>query len=285
MGAGWRGRAKPHVAERTVTPEDHDVPEPDADAARLPILRVCPIDLTDVAIVVGDPARARMAASLLNDAEEIGNNREYLTLRGTRGGVSLVICSHGVGASGAGICFSELLRGGVRTLVRAGTCGAIVEGVGAGDLIVATSAVREDGASDHLIGGPYPAVADRHVSAALSSAAHSAATPVREGMVVTEANFYPGALPPRWQSYRGYGPVAVEMEMATLFVLATMNGARAGGILTVDGNLVETREPDMSDYDPHDDDVADGVAAMLAIALDAAAELAVETDRRSRSAY
>jgi len=256
-----------------VAPKHQDVPSPDTDSARLAILRVHPADLTDVAIVVGDPARARATAALLDDVEEIGDNREYLTLRGTRDGTPVVVCSHGVGASGAGVCFSELLRGGVGTLVRAGTCGAIVSGVQAGDLIVATSAVREDGTSDHLIGGPYPAVADRHVTATLASAVERAAMRVREGMVVTEANFYPGALPPRWQSYAGYGPLAVEMEMATLFILAGINGARAGGILTVDGNLVETRNPDMSDYDPHRGVVADGVASMLEIAVDAAAKL------------
>ena len=254
-----------------MAPNDQDVPDSHAD--RLPILRVRAADLTDVAIVVGDPARARDTAALLDDAEEIGDNREYLTLRGTRQGAPLVVCSHGVGASGAGVCFAELVRAGVGTIVRAGTCGAIVEGVGTGDLIVATSAVREDGSSDHLIGGPYPAVADRHVTAALSDAAERAAIRVREGMVVTEANFYPGALPPRWQSYAGYGPLGVEMEMATLFVLAGINGIRAGGILTVDGNLVETRNPDMSDYDPHRGAVADGVASMLEIAVDAAAKL------------
>jgi len=243
------------------------------DTTASPILRVLAADLADVAVVVGDPARARATAGLLEGVVEVGNNREYLTLRGTRDGVPLVVCSHGVGAPGAGVCFAELIGGGVTTIVRAGTCGAIVEGLQAGDLIVATSAVREDGTSDHLIGGAYPAVADRHVTAALSSAAGRSSSSVREGMVVTEANFYPGALPPRWQSYAGYGPIAVEMEMATLFVLAGIRGVRAGGILTVDGNLVETRRPDMSDYDPHRETIADGVATMLEIAVDAAAAL------------
>jgi uridine phosphorylase len=67
------------------------------------------------------------------------------------------------------------------------------------------------------------------------------------------------------------------MEMSTLYVIAAMRGVRAGGILTVDGNLVEERDADMSDYDPHRAVVAGGVTAMLEIAVDAAADLAGES--------
>lgn len=261
-----------------MTPSDTDSPTPPAGggthAERLPILCVSPSELAPVAIVVGDPERAARVADLLDDPRRIGANREYVTLTGTRDGVALTVVSHGVGAAGANVCFAELLRGGVHTLLRAGTCGAIAEGVRDGELIIATSAVREDAVSDHLIPPGYPAVADGRVTGALRSAARDADVPVREGMIVTEANFYPGAAPPRWQRYRGYGPLAVEMELSSLYVLAAMNGARAGGILTVDGNLVDTRQADMSDYDPHRTVVKDGVARMLELSVDAAARLA-----------
>lgn len=244
------------------------------DADRLPILCVPSAALTPVAIVVGDPERAARTADLLDDPERLGANREYVTFSGTRGGVRLTVASHGVGAAGANVCFAELLRGGVRTFLRAGTCGAIAEGVRDGELIVATAAVREDAVSDHFIPPGYPAVADPAASEALRAAARRANVRVREGMVVTEANFYPGSAPPRWQRYRGYGPLAVEMELSSLYVLAAMNGARAGGILTVDGNLVEERSADMSDYDPHRNVVKEGVDRMLALTVDAAATLA-----------
>jgi uridine phosphorylase len=254
------------------------VPKGDSEtSALLPVLCVRPADLTPVAIVVGDPDRARAAASLLDDVRETASNREYLTLTGTRDGRRLTVVSHGVGAPGAAICFEELIRGGVVTLLRAGTCGAIREGIHDGDTVIATAAVREDGMCEQLIAPPYPAVADRRVTAALASAADDAGRPFDEGLVVTEAVFYPGAYPPRWRNYAPFGALAVEMEMSTLYVIAAMRGARAGGILTVDGNLVEERDADMSDYDPHRAVVADGVAAMLEVAVDAAATLAGES--------
>ena len=59
-----------------------------------------------------------------------------------------------------------------------------------------------------------------------------------------------------------------------LLVLAQMYGARAGGILTTDGNLVRDKNPNMSDYDPHREVVAEGKEQMLVIALEALAALA-----------
>ncbi|MFV1988574.1 MAG: purine-nucleoside phosphorylase [Gemmatimonadota bacterium] len=240
----------------------------------LAILRVASGDLAPVAIVVGDPDRARAAAALLDDSVEIGSNREYVTLAGSRDGVRLVVASHGVGASGANVCFAELFRGGVRTVVRAGTCGGIVEGIDDGDVLVVGAAVREDGASDQLISPGYPAVAHRDVVEALVRSSDRRGVAYREGLVVTEATFYPGAFAPRWQAYTDYGALAVEMEMSSLFVVASMHGVRAGGILVVDGNLVETRNPDMSDYDPNRQVVREAVDRMLEIAVDAAVNLA-----------
>lgn len=65
---------------------------------------------------------------------------------------------------------------------------------------------------------------------------------------------------------------AVEMELATLLIIAALHGARAGGIFTSDGNMTE--EADMTEYDPHRSVVEDGVSTMLKIALDALARLA-----------
>jgi uridine phosphorylase len=65
---------------------------------------------------------------------------------------------------------------------------------------------------------------------------------------------------------------AVEMELATLLIIAGMYGVRAGGIFTSDGNLTEEADP--TEYDPHRSVVEEGVSTMLKIALDALARLA-----------
>jgi uridine phosphorylase len=145
-----------------------------------------------------------------------------------------------------------------------------------GDLLIATGAVREDAATEHLMPLAYPAVADRHVVNALVQAArrHGYDEPY-VGLLVSDANFYPSAmLPCPWEKYVGYGVLGVEMELSALLVVAHMNGARAGGIVTADGNLVRKPDPEMDGYDPHREVVTRGKQAMLQIALDALASLA-----------
>ena len=243
----------------------------------LPNIKVNSRDLTPYVVVVGDPNRVRETAAFMSDVQEIGSNREYLTVTGLYKDLRITVASHGVGAGGANVCFMELLRSDVKVMIRAGTCGALREEINDGDLIICTGAVREDGATEQLMPLAYPAFADRHVTAALVEAAklHGIEYPY-EGLSVTAANFYAAALPPVWKTYVGYDAAAVEMELAALLVLARMNSVRAGGILTSDGNLVRTHEEDMSDYDPHREIVVQSKQKMLQIALEALVILAEE---------
>jgi uridine phosphorylase len=226
--------------------------------------------------VVGDPKRASQAAQLLTDPDEIGHNREYLTFTGTYAGVPVSVCSHGIGGPAASICFKELILGGVKTIIRAGTCGALVETIDDGQLVLATGAIREDGTSTSLIPLAYPAIADRHIVQALEeAAADQGYSPLHTGIVLTQSYLYPELLPTTTELWMEAGAVCVEMELATLLVVAGLHGVRAGGIFTSDGNLARRDAPglDTSAYDPHRDVVTQGVQTMLAIALEALAHL------------
>ena len=239
------------------------------DDERLPLLGVRAGDVPDRVLVVGDPGRAERAASRLGDVRQLGKVREYHSFVGTHGGRRIGVVSHGVGGPGAAVCFEELCRAGARYLVRAGTAGGLQPDVGAGDLVVATAAIRADGYSDHVVPPAFPAVADHEVLAALLAAAGGA--PLCRGIVLTSAAFYPhdvldgtegtGALA-LWQRA---GAVAVEMEVASLFVVASLHGAAAGAILAVDGQ--PARDAEMRSYDPARPGVDEAVEGMLAVAL------------------
>jgi uridine phosphorylase len=240
---------------------------------RTPTLRVLPSEVASRVLVVGDPQRVLDAAQYLKNIKEMGFFREYRTVTGELNGKRITISSHGVGGSGANICFHELFRCGVRHIIRAGTCGAMLKGIRDGDVIIGTAAIREDGASEHLAPMSYPAVADRTVSAALVESAHTfgVAAP-HEGLVLTQGYFYPGILPSEVDFWLKTGLVScVEMEYATLLVMANIHKVRAGGIFTSDGNMTEESDPDT--YDPHRTVVDEGKKKMLQIALHALASL------------
>ena len=240
---------------------------------RTPLLRVRPRDVADCALVVGDPQRVVEVAQFLENADEIGFYREYRTITGEYSGKKVTISSHGVGGAGANVCFDELFKCGVRNVIRAGTCGAMKEGIQDGELIIATGAIREDGASEHMAPMSFPAVADRHIIRSLENSALKFGYPKPNvGLVLTQGYFYPGILPSAVDFWLPTGLViCVEMELATLLVMAGLQGVRAGGIFTSDGNLTE--EPDPNTYDTHRDEVDQGKTKMLQIALDALTRL------------
>lgn len=240
----------------------------------LPLIKAKASDLAQAALVVGDPERAEAATKHLTGVKKVGHFREYVTFTGTYREKQITIASHGVGAAGAAICFEELLRGGVTTIIRAGTCGGMMEGIKDGEMVIGTGAIRDDGTSDKLLPSNFPAIADRNVLAAIEAAAvERSSSPVHTGIILTISNFYNGILPTSvdlWLKAK-MNVYAVEMEFAALLIIASIHGARAGGIFVTDGNM--TVESDTTAYNPHRTVVKEGVENMIQIALDALARL------------
>ncbi len=71
------------------------------------------------------------------------------------------------------------------------------------------------------------------------------------------------------------GVLAVEMELSALYVIASLHGIRAGGLLVVDGNPSRAAE-DMSEYDPYRQVVTEGMERMLRLALEVLAGFSPE---------
>ncbi|WP_442048985.1 nucleoside phosphorylase [Paenibacillus sp. 2TAB19] len=237
----------------------------------LPILQVNPEDLPEYAIVCGDPRRAELISRKLTNAKELAFAREYRTFVGEYEGVALAVVSHGVGSPGAAVCFEELIRGGVKTLIRVGTAGSYSADHPAGSLIVSTAAVRAEGLTHQLVPDGFPAVADSDIVAALYESALESEGIVKKGITVTLDVFFSGVVDVPHKQYKAAGVLAVEMEIAALYVVASLRGARAGAILALDGYA----DSDLAgEYDPHTDVVAKAVEREMDTALKAIVKLA-----------
>ena len=220
------------------------------------------------ALVVGDPFRAEFIAHQLTNSRQVAHRREYRSFVGDWNGTPVIVASHGVGAPGAICLFQELMDAGADTVIRLGTAGAMLRGIGDGELIIAESCVRDDGVTHQLVPESYPAAATPEVVVALAVAAGEREVPHHRGVVWTRAAFYPGIVDLKQAGYVKLGVLAIEMELSALLVLASTRGVRAGGALVIDGASADDLV-DGAVYDPHRDVVADGIARGVLVTLDA----------------
>ncbi len=194
------------------------------------------------AILPGDPGRVEKIAKYLDNPKFLSQNREYTTYIGELCGEKVIVMSTGMGGPSAAIGVEELYAMGVDTFVRVGTCGGMQMDVKAGDLIVATGAVRMEGTTKEYVPVEFPAVPDFEVTNALIEAAKKSGHDTHTGVVQSKDSFYGQHSPERmpvagellfkWNAWVAAGCLASEMESAALFVVSSVLRARAGAVLT-----------------------------------------------------
>ncbi len=191
-------------------------------------------------ILPGDPGRCEKIAAHLENPYHLRSNREYNIFCGTLEGELVTVCSTGIGGPSAAIAVEELAACGAHTFLRVGTCGGIALPVKAGDLVIASGAVRQDGTSREYAPLEFPAVPHTDVLLALRDAAWESGLPYHTGVVQSKDSFYgqhsPARMPTssellaKWEAWRRLGVLASEMEASTLFTVAASLGLRSGAI-------------------------------------------------------
>ena len=240
--------------------------------AKQPHLLVEEGDVTDLAIIPGDPGRVDRIARQCENVEEVSQNREYKVVNATYDGRPVTICSTGIGCPSAAIAVEELSRVGVETFLRCGTTGALQEGIEIGDMVVATGAAKEEGTSKRYESVVYPAVPDYDALAALVDAAEANDEEVHVGPIVSDDAFY-NESDEYVDDWEDAGLLAIEMEAAAVFSLARRKGLAAGAICTVDGNLVEGTQKGATDDEELPEKAKDNVERAIRFTLEAAATL------------
>jgi DeoD family purine-nucleoside phosphorylase len=225
-------------------------------------VRAEPGDYAEACLLPGDPLRARyIAETYLEDAVERNTERGMLGYTGTWNGKPVSVQATGMGCPSAAIVIEELVQLGVKRLCRVGTCGGLQPHHALGDMIVALTAVPQDGTVQTYIHEPHCPTADWELVHAAVHAAKEAGQPIHVGPIVSSDVFYnpDGAQYERWSDR---GILAVEMEAAILFTLGALRKVQAGCLLTVSDIVVEGEFKRISD-----DDLRAAVDRMTRIAL------------------
>jgi uridine phosphorylase len=239
---------------------------------------------TTLALLSGDPARSELiAGTYLAGGAELARNRglDAFVAR-LPGGAPVVCATSGMGAPSMSIVVNELVQTGITTVIRVGTAGSIQDHVRAGDVVVGSGALTNQGAALDVAPAEFPAVADPFLTVALADAARELDVAHHVGVMASVDTFFEGQerstssankhllrrLRGMIEEYRGLGVLNFEMEAGTLFKMGVVYGFHAGCVCGIVAQRGEAEEPL--------DDVKDA-------AIDRAVRVAVEAaDRWSR---
>lgn len=195
------------------------------------------------AILPGDPGRVEKIAAALDEAEMITSKREYTSYLGKISGQNVLVISTGMGGPSTAICVEELAQIGITHLIRVGTSGGMQLNVNAGDIVIASSAIRQEGTSKEYVPIEYPAVADIDLVVALRDAARELGYSNHTGTVHCKDSFYGQHSPKRmpvsyeleqkWNAWIKAGALCSEMETASLYTVASTLRLKAAAVLLV----------------------------------------------------
>ncbi len=243
-----------------------------------------PGDIGRYCILPGDPGRVPAIAALFDDAHPVAQNREFNVWTGTLLGEKVSACSTGIGGPSAAIAMEELTMCGADTFLRTGTCGGIDLEVQAGDIVVATGAIRYEHTSREYAPLEFPAVPDLGLTNCLVDAARALGYTTHTGVVQCKDSFYgqhsPDASPvdyelkQKWNAWRRLGVKASEMESAALFVVACALRVRCGSCF----HVVWNQEREAAGLDQK---MSEDATASVKVTVEAL-KLAIQRDRAGR---
>ena len=196
-------------------------------------------EIAETVIMAGDPLRARfMAEKYLENPVCINEVRGMLGFTGTYKGKRVTMMGHGMGMPSIGLYTYELYNFyGVKTIIRVGSAGAYRKELHLGDLVLAEGACTDSNYADqYQLDGMFAPIADFDLLRKAADICDNMGLNYMVGNVVSSDLFYREN--PNTKGWIKMGVLAVEMEIAALYMNAARSGNRALGILTISDHIL-----------------------------------------------
>ena len=149
--------------------------------------------------------------------------------------------NNGIGAPGVSMLLEIYIELGIKRFINVGIAGGLQKTSRIGDVVVCTSAIRDEGVSHHYLEDPSaPALPSENLTAALRQTLARDGIDCTQGPTWTPDAFFRETVA-EIQHYQQEGVVTVEMEAAALFAISTLRGVdMASGFVISDliGDLV-----------------------------------------------
>lgn len=196
-------------------------------------------EIADTVIMAGDPLRIKyMAEKYLENPVLFNQVRGMLGYTGTYKGKRVSMMGHGMGMPSIGLYTYELYHFyGVKTIIRVGSAGSYHKDLHIGDIIIAEGACTDSNYGDQYeLGGVFAPIGDFDLIRKAADECEAKGINYKVGNVLSSDVFYREN--PRTERWINMGVLAVEMEVAALYMNAARSGNRALGILTVSDHIL-----------------------------------------------
>ncbi len=197
-------------------------------------------EIADTVLLPGDPKRAKwIAENFLENAVCYTDIRGMLGFTGTYKGKRISVQGTGMGIPSMSIYITELMKDyGVKTLIRVGSAGSYQEEVKIRDIVVALSTSTDSNINNRRFkGASFAPTVNFDLLSKVLKTAEEKNIKIKAGNILTSDEFYNDD-PNYFKKWAEFGVLAVEMETAALYTLASKYKAKALSILTISDSLV-----------------------------------------------
>ena len=197
-------------------------------------------EIADTVLLPGDPKRAKwIAENFLENAVCYTDIRGMLGFTGTYKGKRISVQGTGMGIPSMSIYITELMKDyGVKTLIRVGSAGSYQEDVKIRDIVVALSTSTDSNINNiRFKGASFAPTVNFDLLSKVLKTAEEKNIKIKAGNILTSDEFYNDD-PSYFKKWAEFGVLAVEMETAALYTLASKYKAKALSILTISDSLV-----------------------------------------------
>ena len=208
-------------------------------------LQFRPGDFADTAIISGQPHRAKMCAEMMQNTVKNFTFLGYTFWTGNYKGKRITVGNGGFFAPDSAFVTEILCTGGIKQLIRVGSCGGLNENIAIGDFIVADSCQRGDGVSTYYVDDKFVPAPDKDLTAKLKKTFQNVGNLHVGGCWSTDAIFRETK-----EIVNGYikkGSICVDMVTNPFIMVANLFKVQAAAVMVASDNLI-TGEMGFADY-------------------------------------
>ena len=188
--------------------------------------------LGSIALIPGPKERSNMLLENLENPKKSFSFLDHEMHTGTCNGKRVTVGNGGRYAADTAITTELLCAGGVESLIRIGSCGALNKNVKIGDLVIVTGAIRGEGTTPYYVTQNFSTVSHPEIVHVLTEASKAFQVTAHLGWVYTTDALFQET-PELLDGLERQGISAIDMVTSSFLTVAQVRNKNAGAILAV----------------------------------------------------